>query len=87
MGKLLREVTAAFGGRGGGQPELAQGGIASGSDLRQALQMAAGTFRQAGGLQPPAQAREAAMPLATSAEGEVTPAKYAGRVTPEDRIG
>jgi len=46
MGKLLREVTAAFGGRGGGQPELAQGGIASGSDLRQALLMAAGTFRQ-----------------------------------------
>ena len=48
MGKLLREVTAAFGGRGGGQPELAQGGVASGSDLHKALQMAAGTFRQMG---------------------------------------
>jgi alanyl-tRNA synthetase len=46
MEKLLREVSAAFGGRGGGQPELAQGGIASGSDLRQALQMAADTIRR-----------------------------------------
>ena len=48
MGKLLREVTAAFGGRGGGQPEMAQGGVASGSDLHKALQMAAGTLRHTG---------------------------------------
>ena len=40
MGKLLREVSAAFGGRGGGQPEMAQGGVANGSDLAGVLQMA-----------------------------------------------
>ena len=28
MGKLLKEISAAYGGRGGGQAELAQGGVA-----------------------------------------------------------
>src|SRR5262249_48617863 len=40
MGKLLRETAAAFGGRGGGQPEMAQGGIAPGSDLAAVLNFA-----------------------------------------------
>jgi alanyl-tRNA synthetase len=40
MGKLLRDVATQFGGRGGGQPMLAQGGVASGSDLAQVLQAA-----------------------------------------------
>jgi alanyl-tRNA synthetase len=32
-GKLLRELTAAFGGRGGGKPDLAQGGGMSGAPI------------------------------------------------------
>ncbi|MBI5877615.1 MAG: hypothetical protein HZB53_08200 [Chloroflexi bacterium] len=45
MGRLLREVSAAFGGRGGGQPEMAQGGVAPGSDLARAVQMAVENLR------------------------------------------
>lgn len=46
MGKLLRETAAAFGGRGGGQPEMAQGGVAPGSDLAAVLSFAADKIRQ-----------------------------------------
>lgn len=48
MGKLMHEVSGAFGGRGGGQPELAQGGVANGSDLAQVLNVAAAKIRQMG---------------------------------------
>ncbi|MBI1800569.1 MAG: hypothetical protein HY259_03025 [Chloroflexi bacterium] len=37
MGRAVREVSALFGGRGGGQPEIAQGGVVAGSDLREVL--------------------------------------------------
>ncbi len=44
MGVLLREVCEQFGGRGGGQPELAQGGVASGSALTHVLAVATQTL-------------------------------------------
>ena len=47
MGALLREVSAQFGGRGGGQPELAQGGVAGGTDLAQVLGAATKSLRHA----------------------------------------
>jgi alanyl-tRNA synthetase len=45
MGRLLRDVSAAFGGRGGGQPEIAQGGVAPGSDLAQVVKLAVEKLR------------------------------------------
>ena len=39
-GRLLRETLAAFGGRGGGQPSLAQGGLPDAALLEQALEAA-----------------------------------------------
>ncbi len=45
MGRLLREVSAAFGGRGGGQSEMAQGGVAPGSDLAGVVKLAAEKLR------------------------------------------
>jgi alanyl-tRNA synthetase len=39
-GALLRAVLAPFGGRGGGQPGLAQGGLPDGSRLEDALDAA-----------------------------------------------
>lgn len=38
MGRLLREATAPYGGRGGGKPHLAQGGGLAAHDLARALQ-------------------------------------------------
>jgi alanyl-tRNA synthetase len=40
-GKLVREVVSAFGGKGGGQPAMAQGGIPDASNLDAALAKAA----------------------------------------------
>jgi alanyl-tRNA synthetase len=37
MGALLRQVCESLGGRGGGRPEFAQGGVAGGEQLDQAL--------------------------------------------------
>jgi alanyl-tRNA synthetase len=39
-GRLLRETLASFGGRGGGQPSLAQGGLPDAALLEQALEAA-----------------------------------------------
>ncbi|KPV52048.1 hypothetical protein SE17_17795, partial [Kouleothrix aurantiaca] len=39
-GRLLRETLAQFGGRGGGQPTLAQGGLPDGGQLEAALEAA-----------------------------------------------
>jgi len=39
-GKLLRETLAPFGGRGGGQPALAQGGLPEPDGLEEALDAA-----------------------------------------------
>jgi alanyl-tRNA synthetase len=39
-GKLLRETLASFGGKGGGQPALAQGGLADATKLEPALEAA-----------------------------------------------
>ena len=39
-GRLLRETLASFGGRGGGQPALAQGGLPDAAQLEQALDAA-----------------------------------------------
>ena len=44
MGTLLRNVSAQFGGRGGGQPELGQGGVPGGTDLQRVLAVAAGNL-------------------------------------------
>jgi alanyl-tRNA synthetase len=44
-GKLLRDTLAAFGGRGGGQPALAQGGLPNATRLEQALDAAVETLR------------------------------------------
>jgi alanyl-tRNA synthetase len=46
MGRLLREISAAYGGRGGGQAELAQGGVAAGSDLAVVVKSAADRIRE-----------------------------------------
>jgi alanyl-tRNA synthetase len=45
-GKLLRETLAAFGGRGGGQPTLAQGGLPDAGQLEQALEAAVGRMER-----------------------------------------
>jgi alanyl-tRNA synthetase len=37
MGALLREITAKFGGRGGGSKDLAQGGLGSAEEIAAAL--------------------------------------------------
>ena len=42
MGELLREAVALLGGKGGGAPDLAQGGGPEGSRLEAALDVAAG---------------------------------------------
>ena len=36
-GKLIQHVTGLFGGRGGGRPDMAEGGIANASDVEQCL--------------------------------------------------
>jgi alanyl-tRNA synthetase len=45
-GRLLRETLASFGGRGGGQPSLAQGGLPNPELLEQALDAAVGRLEQ-----------------------------------------
>ena len=45
-GRLLRETLAAFGGRGGGQPTLAQGGLPDAALLEQALDAAVGRLER-----------------------------------------
>src|SRR6185503_16111418 len=45
-GRLLRETLAPFGGRGGGRPSLAQGGLPDGELLEQALDAAAGRLER-----------------------------------------
>jgi len=44
-GKLLRETLAPFGGRGGGQPALAQGGLPDAASLEEALDAAVERLR------------------------------------------
>ncbi len=44
-GKLVSEVTKEFGGRGGGQPGMAQGGIPKPGDMEAAIERAAGRIR------------------------------------------
>jgi alanyl-tRNA synthetase len=44
-GKLLRETLAPFGGRGGGQPAMAQGGLPDAAQLEQALDTAVELLR------------------------------------------
>ena len=46
-GKLLRETLAQFGGRGGGQPALAQGGLPDATQLEAALDAAVERMRDA----------------------------------------
>ena len=46
-GRLLRETLAQFGGRGGGQPALAQGGLPDGAQLEAALESAVERLRAA----------------------------------------
>ena len=43
-GKLLKEVAAILGGKGGGNPTLAQGGAADASKLNEAVQKAPEIF-------------------------------------------
>jgi alanyl-tRNA synthetase len=45
-GRLLRETLATFGGRGGGQPTLAQGGLPDATQLEQALEAAVGRLER-----------------------------------------
>jgi alanyl-tRNA synthetase len=45
-GKLVREVLAAFGGRGGGQPAMAQGGIPDPNRLADAVAAAVSTIKE-----------------------------------------
>ena len=47
-GKLVREVLSAFGGRGGGQPNMAQGGIPDAAKLGEAVAAAAARLRAQG---------------------------------------
>jgi len=47
-GALLKEVVAQFGGKGGGQPHLAQGGIPDPAKLEAALDLASRRLRLAG---------------------------------------
>jgi alanyl-tRNA synthetase len=44
-GRLLRDTLAAFGGRGGGQPSMAQGGLPDPNQLEQALDAAVARLR------------------------------------------
>jgi alanyl-tRNA synthetase len=48
-GKLLRETLAPFGGRGGGQPALAQGGLPDAARLEEALEAAVELVRSGQG--------------------------------------
>jgi alanyl-tRNA synthetase len=48
MGDLLKEAVALLGGRGGGAPDLAQGGGPDGGRLEAALDAAAARLGQAG---------------------------------------
>ena len=48
-GRLLRETLARFGGRGGGQPAMAQGGLPDAARLEEALSAAAERLRDEGG--------------------------------------
>jgi alanyl-tRNA synthetase len=48
MGKLIREATAAVGGRGGGRPSYAQGGAAEGAQVERALDVAMAALRGEG---------------------------------------
>jgi alanyl-tRNA synthetase len=45
-GRLLRDTLAAFGGRGGGQPSMAQGGLPDPDQLEQALDAAVGRLER-----------------------------------------
>ena len=47
MGKLLKDVTSALGGRGGGAREMAQGGLPTADLLSAALDQAAAQLRAA----------------------------------------
>jgi alanyl-tRNA synthetase len=46
MAALLREVAPLFGGRGGGQPQIAQGGGADAASLEEALRQAVNLLKE-----------------------------------------
>jgi alanyl-tRNA synthetase len=46
-GSLIRDITAVVGGKGGGKPHMAQGGIEDPSRVEEALRVGESVLRQA----------------------------------------